>query len=188
MIRTTIAACALFLAAACGDPDAAVPADAASAEAPPLPPAIGEPAPAPAGLEAFLRARNSDAGDLRYAFAPVDLDGDGAEEVLAYVVGPNVCGSGGCNLYVLTPDGDDWRTVTRTTVTQTPIGVLETSTGGWRDLVVSVGGGGMDAGWIKLAWDGDGYPENPTAVPAGGFEETAITTLIASDPVFAPLP
>ncbi|PZO01292.1 MAG: hypothetical protein DCF29_15740, partial [Alphaproteobacteria bacterium] len=146
---------------------------------------------APAGLEAALRGLHADDGALTYAQAPVDLNGDGSDEVLAYVMGPMVCGSGGCNLYVLAQqgEGEGWRVVTRTSVTQTPVGVLTTSTNGWRDLAVSIGGGGAEAGWVRLTYDGRTYPTNPTAPPATPLDgQPDVTTLIASEPDARPLP
>ena len=177
---------------ACGpsaptEPRSAPPvAPTAVTSAPVAPAALTQP---PAGLEAALRRQHVDDGTLSYAFAPVDLDGDGTDEVLAYVMGSMVCGSGGCNLYVLARDGDDWRVVTRTSVTQSPVGVLATSTNGWRDLAVSVGGGGLDAGWVRLTYDGRTYPTNPTAAPATPLDgQPDVTTLIASEPDAHPLP
>lgn len=181
MIRAAFAPLAVVVSAlalvACG------PAPAPEAPAAETPAATA----APAGLEAFLRGLNADGGELTYAFAPVDLNGDGTEEVLAYVMGPTACGSGGCSLYVLATQEGGWRVITRTTVTQTPIGVLPTSTGGWRDLAVSVGGGGAEAGWVRLAYDGRSYPTNPTTLPLLDGQPD-VTTLIASEPEALVLP
>lgn len=182
---------------ACGQADTpepatpATPAATAPAATPATPPVPSQAA--PAGLETALRGLHADDGALTYAHAYVDLNGDGTDEVLAYVMGPMVCGSGGCNLYVLAPEGEDggegWRVVTRTSVTRTPVGVLTTSTNGWRDLAVSIGGGGAQAGWVRLTYDGRTYPTNPTAPPATPLDGAPdVTTLIASDPDARPLP
>lgn len=180
--------------AACGQPETPEPAapatpsaTAAAATTPATPPATSQAT--PAGLETALRGLHADDGALTYAHASVDLNGDGSDEVLAYVMGPMVCGSGGCNLYVLSREGESWRVVTRTSVTQTPVGVLTTSTNGWRDLAVSVGGGGAEAGWVRLTYDGRTYPTNPTAPPATPLDgQPDVTTLIASEPDARPLP
>lgn len=173
--------------AACGQaetPEPATPPATAAAATPQATPQA-----APAGLETALRGLHADDGALTYAQASVDLNGDGSDEVLAYVMGPMVCGSGGCNLYVLAREGEGWRVVTRTSVTQTPVGVLTTSTNGWRDLAVSIGGGGVEAGWVRLTYDGRTYPTNPTAPPATPLEgQPDVTTLIASEPDARPLP
>ena len=201
MIRSALSVSLLPMLAlaltACGQPDAPEPAPpvAQPAAAPAVTPAT-PPVPtqaAPAGLETALRGLHADDGALTYAHASVDLNGDGTDEVLAYVMGPMVCGSGGCNLYVLAPDGgnggEGWRVVTRTSVTQTPVGVLTTSTNGWRDLAVSIGGGGAEAGWVRLTYDGRTYQTNPTAPPATPLDGAPdVTPLIASEPDARPLP
>lgn len=175
---------------ACGQaetPEPATPAAPPATAAAATPPATSQAT--PAGLETALRGLYADDGALTYAQAAVDLNGDGSDEVLAYVMGPMVCGSGGCNLYVLAQEGEGWRVVTRTSVTQTPVGVLTTSTNGWRDLAVSIGGGGAEAGWVRLTYDGLTYPTNPTAPPATPLEgQPDVTTLIASEPDARPLP
>ena len=86
--------------------------------------------------------------------------------MLVYVRGRSLCGSGGCRLLVLTRTEAGFAPVSRTTVTWLPVGVLDTSTNGWRDLWVTVSGGGMPAGRRKLMFDGSAYPSNPTVPPA----------------------
>lgn len=187
MIRTVLFASAALALAAC-QPTSDAPADAPPPVTEAAAPTTAASGP-PEGLEAALRAQLPTAGDVNYAFAPVDLDADGDDEVLAYVMGPMVCGSGGCDLYVFAWEGDYWRMVSDLSVTQTPVGVLETSTNGWRDLAVSVGGGGMDAGWVKVVYDGRGYAPNPTVAPAEPLDDaTGVTTLIASEPETRVLP
>lgn len=105
--------------------------------------------------------------DALYRSAQTDLDGDGYEDALVYIGGPTRCGSGGCNLYMLriTPAGIEQ--VGRTTVTKLPVGVLESSTNGYRDVVVTIGGGGLQYYGLRvLRFDGERYPSNPTVAPA----------------------
>jgi hypothetical protein len=109
-----------------------------------------------------------------------DLDGDGVDEAIAYLSGPYWCGSGGCGAYVLKAAGDTYQVVTETSVTQLPIGVLPTSSNGWRDLYVSVSGGGMAAGTVALKFDGKTYPDNPTVDTVAADPATG-TELIAED-------
>jgi uncharacterized protein len=102
------------------------------------------------------------AAPTRYVEALADLNGDGKNELLVHVVGPTACGSGGCPtvVYVLLGNGY-WRMAT-IGLTNLPIRASATRTRGWRNLIVHVSGGGAEAGDVELAFDGRGYPKNPT--------------------------
>jgi hypothetical protein len=142
------------------------------------------PDPAPA-----LRRALGGEGEARYVSARADLNGDGQDEVVAYLTGPYACGSGGCTLVVLTPEAGDYRTVTTASVVQLPVRLLPTSTRGWRDLAVGIGGGGQAAATAKLSFDGTRYPENPTTPPATPLADPSQgTVLIAADQERQPLP
>lgn len=104
--------------------------------------------------------------DARYFDARVDLNGDERQEVLTLVAGPMVCGTGGCTLFVFTPQADAYRLVAQLSVVRTPVRVSSHEANGWRNLVVGIGGGGLPAGNAELAFDGTTYPSNPTVEPA----------------------
>jgi len=155
--------------AACGQPASAPDGTSASGMAMTL----GDPM-----LEAWLKAKYGAGAAVAYQSSEFDLDGDGAPETLVYLRMPTRCGSGGCRLLVLARDDHGFAEVARTTVTRLPVGVLDTSTNGWRDLWVTVGGGGMPAGRRKLAFDGASYPSNPTVPPAATVHAGAGQTLL----------
>jgi uncharacterized protein len=111
-------------------------------------------------VHAIRKAYGDD--ELRYFDRAVDLDGDGKPELVVYVVGPTVCGSGGCDLLVFTPAGAGYRRLAAISVTQVPIRASSAKSSGWRDLVVRIGGGGGRSGDVALAFDGKTYPRNPT--------------------------
>jgi hypothetical protein len=110
----------------------------------------------------------------RYSVALSDLDGDGHPEALIYAMATSdgggradLCGSGGCNLYILSLTQTGYRKVTNTTITQLPIRVLPSISHGWHDLGVQVAGGGVIPGYeARLRFDGQGYPSNPSVPPA----------------------
>jgi hypothetical protein len=104
--------------------------------------------------------------EAHYFDAAADLNGDGTPEAIAYVVGPMVCGTGGCPVFVFAPAADGYRLVSRITVAHPPVRLAPRSSQGWRNLVVGVGGGGMAAGNAELKFDGTSYPTNPTVPPA----------------------
>lgn len=107
-------------------------------------------------------------GDASYLRADADLNGDGRAEIFAYVTDPRLCGSGGCNLLVLSPEDGHLRVVLRSTVAQRPIVLLPTATLGWRDIGVTVAGGGITRAYVarmRYDWNRDRYPANPTLEP-----------------------
>jgi len=132
-------------------------------------------------IQHYLLQSYPDAAPMRYALAWHDLDGDGADEAIVHLMSPYFCGSGGCNTLVLTQAGPMWSEVANISVSRTPIGVAETSTNGWQDLIVAIGGGGGEAGNALLKFDGEAYPSNPTVAPAEMTEETG-TQLLAEEP------
>ncbi|WP_172493805.1 hypothetical protein [Gluconobacter oxydans] len=123
-----------------------------------------------AGVTAFIRDRHL----TRYSVALSDLNGDKQSEALIYAMATTVgngqadlCGSGGCTLYVLSLTPSGYRLVTSILATRPPIRVLSSTTHGWHDLGVSVAGGGITAGYeARLCFDGHRYPSNPTVPPA----------------------
>lgn len=141
------------------------------------------PEPATAEIESWLTAEYGEYGPIRYALAWQDLDGDGADEAIAYVISPGVCGSGGCNTVILARSDATWRVVGNVSVSRTPVTVLDSSTKGWRDLTVDFAGGGGPSGTAKLTFDGETYPRNPTVPPAVTVDQGG-AVLIAAEPAF----
>ena len=143
-----------------------------------LAPGLGYPAQSKAGssgdeerLTRFLRnydGNQSSAGEqnTRYAAAFVDLRDDGTQAAIVYLIGPRWCGSGGCSCLILVPEGESYKVITKTTVTELPIRVLSTKTNGWHDLGVWVKGGPHPGFEAKLKFNGKKYPSNPSVPPA----------------------
>jgi hypothetical protein len=118
-------------------------------------------------LEAALRRELAGrVAGVRYLYNQIDLNGDGRSEVVAYLVGPSVCGSGGCTLMVFQPTGQGtYRLISRHTLVNNPIVVSDVKTKGWRDLVLYVAGGGAQPNYHVLRFDGKAYPPNPSTAP-----------------------
>ena len=142
-----------------------------------------------ASLASFGPAKNSIADSVAafvrerlhvssYQRADADLNDDGDAEAFVFVTDPNFCGSGGCVLIVLSPHKDSFRVVLRSTVTRPPITLLRTSTRGWRDVGVTVAGGGIAQPYTAcLQFDGRRYPSNPTVPQATTPKQPAGTVL-----------
>lgn len=167
-------ACPLAIAIACllaacgdgtdtterGDPAAV----AATTEA--LRPPPNSAARANAAVEAAMAAREiREIPAHRHAF--VDLDGDGADDLLAFLDDPNWCNDGACTLLVFHREAGDDVLVAEIAPVRPPIAVGDLAAGGWRDILVTVGGAeGVPQGTVALQRDGIGYPEDPTLMAA----------------------
>ncbi|EAQ75090.1 MULTISPECIES: hypothetical protein [unclassified Synechococcus] len=108
------------------------------------------------------------AGPLRYAYNRIDLNGDRQDELVATVIGPYTCGTGGCNAYVFQsgPKGKGLRLVSQMSLFKPPLVVSDQRHNGWRDLISRVR---IDAGhgyYARLPFNGRGYPSNPSTPPA----------------------
>jgi hypothetical protein len=105
--------------------------------------------------------------EVRYYYNRVDLNADGNLEAIVHLVGPSICGTGGCNTLILQPARNGYRLVSTIELTRTPIIVSQQRTKGWSDLLVYVSGGGITRGhYVTLRFDGRTYPDNPTVQPA----------------------
>jgi hypothetical protein len=108
-------------------------------------------------------------GEIRYYYNRVDLNGDGSFEAIVHLVGPSICGTGGCSTLILQPARNGYRLVSTITVTRTPVIVSQQRTRGWSDLIVYVTGGGITRGYyVALRFNGRAYPDNPTVLRALG--------------------
>jgi hypothetical protein len=117
-------------------------------------------------LRVFLRTFDGDLED-RFLAAFADLNNDGRPEAIVYLTSNDWCGSGGCTMLILVPDGDSWRLLTKIPITRPPIRLLRTRSNGWRDIGVWVQGGGIQPGYqAELRFDGKTYPSNPSMPPA----------------------
>jgi uncharacterized protein len=101
-------------------------------------------------------------GEVRSFDRVVDLNGDGRPEIVVYLVGPTVCGTGGCSLLVFTPTDAGYRQVADISVSRPPIRASSATSSGWRNLIVRTAGGGVASADVELAFDGRSYPRNPT--------------------------
>lgn len=127
-------------------------------------------APIPAGLAAYVHDQQL----TGYDYALSDLNGDGRPEALVYArrghedgQDVSLCGSGGCDLIVLSLTPTGYRVISDISITRPPIRVLPSVSHGWHDLSVLVAGGGILPGYrARLQFDGKTYPANPSVPPA----------------------
>ncbi len=107
---------------------------------------------------------NEFATQVYYYSSWYDFNGDGIDEAVVRIVGPDACGTGGCNMYVYQWDKLSLRyqMISETVRTNQPIYAASTKTNGWNDLIVLESGGGGTMSFMLLAFDGNGYPFSPS--------------------------
>jgi hypothetical protein len=98
---------------------------------------------------------------------PERRDLNGISEVLVYLFGPEVCGTGGCDAVVFKVAKGGYRVVGDIGLARNPIIVSGHKTHRWHDLIMFVAGGGILPGYYSVVrFDGKQYPENPSGNPA----------------------
>ena len=104
---------------------------------------------------------------VRYQYNFVDLNADGAPEVLLRIDGRSTCSTRGCLLLVLSKTASGYEVISRTTQAWTPIVVSERRTNGWNDLVLwhRADPPGEASHYTVLEFEGS-YPQDPSMEPA----------------------
>ena len=105
-------------------------------------------------LRAFLQQTSGpEEKTERYAAALVNGD-----EVVVYLTGRTECGTGGCSLLILRPDGFSFKEIGYATTVWLPIRVLRTQTNGRMDIgAFSQWGVGDQGQELALKFEGDKY-------------------------------
>jgi len=134
-----------------------------------------------ARLISWLNEEFLDIAPVQFRAGRVDLDGDGTDEVLAYVSGELACERRGCPLVVLKDDGKKFTKVSETDDTMLPVGALDTKTDGWSDLWVTTAGEGGKTQVKKLAFDGKAYPAKTADAPVETSEKPLTETISQGD-------
>jgi hypothetical protein len=138
-------------------------------------------------VTAFLRgylktASNPDDETTRYFNSFVDLNNDRNTEAVVYLVGESWCGSGGCTLLLLTPQGSTYRVIARVPTVRPPVQVLSEATNGWRNITVRTGNGGSQGrSEAELRFDGETYVKGSARVSPSASRAEIIITEAARD-------
>lgn len=122
-------------------------------------------------------------GRISYVHGRTDLDGDGRQEVLVYLMGPYVCGTGGCTLQVFRQEARGYRLITSFPTSRLPVIVPAAGRSRWRDLWRMQSGGGAPATWVREVFDGRGY-RSKERIPAAGGTPVG-TTVLSGHPSLA---
>lgn len=107
-----------------------------------------------------------------------NVNEDPKKEIFVGLTGPYFCGSGGCTMLLLSPEGE---LISKFTVVEYPISVANTSTKGWKDLILH--SNGQDH---LMKFNGKIYPANPStqAIDHNADQQIAAKGLAATDQTF----
>ncbi|WLR58751.1 hypothetical protein [Guptibacillus hwajinpoensis] len=102
---------------------------------------------------------------IRYYYNKIDLNDDQIPETFVYLVGPMVCGTGGCSGLLLEEKDGGYIVKSRFSLVRIPVIIQNETTNGWKNIVMYVEGGGVEPGYHQLKFDGENYPSNPSVQP-----------------------
>ena len=115
----------------------------------------------------------------KFTLFEYNTNADPKKEIFVGLTGPYFCGSGGCTLLLLDPEG---KLINKFTVTDYPITIADTSTNDWKDLVLT--SNGKDH---LIKFNGKAYPSNPSLQPiySSSSKQNLVKGLNSSDQVYA---
>lgn len=118
---------------------------------------------------------------VRYYYNRIDLNGDEIPETFVYLIGPALCGTGGCSGLVLERANSGYEVISRFSLVRTPVIISEVKTNGWKDIIMYVAGGGIEPSYRVLKFDGETYPLNPSIQPEVESENIKGIGIISDD-------
>lgn len=111
----------------------------------------------------YLEYNKERDGKLVYYYNNIDLNGDGKEEAFVYLIGQSVSGSGGSTALII--EQENYEVISKFTLVRNPIIISKEKTNGWNDIIMQVSGGGAEYSYVKMKFDGEKYPSNPSTSP-----------------------
>jgi hypothetical protein len=110
----------------------------------------------------------------RFSAALVDLHDSGRREIVVYLTSDGWCGTGGCTMLILDPEGTSYQVVARIVVVRLPIRVLTSKSNGWYDVSVVGRINGLAPTYEAiLSFDGKSYPSSPSTPGARRLDRRA---------------
>ncbi|MBD0825232.1 hypothetical protein [Aestuariibaculum marinum] len=119
-----------------------------------------------------------DASQRKFQLYQIDLNNDGKNEVFVNFMTSYFCGTGGCTILLLSPE---LKTITRFTVTRTPLWVEPSMKNGWKIILT------RSLGELKeLTYANGTYPSNPSMVEKAPYDAASGHAEILFDDNFSP--
>jgi len=134
-------------------------------------------------------AREGESKTTEYTAALVDLRDDGIREAIVYLSSDGWCGTGGCTMLILAPEGASYRIISKIPAVRLPIWLFAAKTNGWHDIgVVGRKSGNEPLYEAVLSFDGKSYPyvNDADELPLDGKvqEKTVIPASAKARPLY----
>ncbi|MYL35168.1 hypothetical protein GLW08_03825 [Pontibacillus yanchengensis] len=132
--------------------------------------------------KAFSEIYDVKPGDnIRYYYNRIDLNDDHNPETFVLLVGPYVCGTGGCSALILQKVDKQYKVISKFSLVRNPIIIRDKMTNGWNNILMYVAGGGEEPSYRELIFDGKTYPSNPSVQTKIENEEISGVGIINDD-------
>lgn len=110
-------------------------------------------------LQEYIGTPDSEARNTEYAVAFSDLSDSGTDEAIVYLSSDGWCGTGGCTMLILAPEGTSYKVISKIPAVRLPIWVFPQKTHGWHDIGVVGRKSGTEPLYTAiLSFDGKRYP------------------------------
>jgi hypothetical protein len=110
--------------------------------------------------QAVIHELGNPTKQLKFVSKRVDLNGDGRPEVLVWVPMQDFGGTSGYPLLIFSREKGGYKLLWTLDQSWTPLIALYSSSHGWRDLVLQVGGGGVKMQYVMFRHNGKSYSED----------------------------
>ena len=118
-------------------------------------------------VEAIFDATGVEEGNNdRYVYFYADLNDDQKDEVIVYLWGDDFSGTEGGTMLIFQSIDEGYEFISKTTAMNIPIIISTEVTNSFNDLIVTVGGGGINEAYnVVLKFENGTYPLNATLQP-----------------------
>ena len=110
-------------------------------------------------LQGYVGTPDAESKTTEFAVAFVDLRDDERKEAIVYLSSDGWCGTAGCTMLILAPEGTSYHVISKIPAVRLPIRVLTAKTNGWHNIGV-VGRKSATEPLYEaiLSFDGKSYP------------------------------
>jgi len=138
-------------------------------------------------LQNYVGTPDAESKASEFAVTFVDLNDDGVKEAIVYLSSNGWCGTGGCTMLILTPEGASFRVVSKIPAVRLPIWVLTSKSNGWHNIGVVGRKNGTEPMYESiLSFDGKSYPYVSDGAELHGKIEgkVVMSARVKSSPLF----